>query len=169
MAVAPLILALALDSESQAFFDGQRRAHFPPERNHLAAHLTLFHALPGIEAAAIEATLATEAARQPLLDLPVRGVQFLGRGVAYVLESTELLDLHRRLQQTWHPWLTPQDRQPRRLHVTVQNKAEPAVARALFARLEAEFVPFLAVGLGLQLWTYRGGPWEARASWGFGG
>ena len=166
---APLVLTLLLDPTSQDFFDARRRAHFPPERNHLAAHLTLFHALPGAEAAAIEASLAVMCATQSPLDLSVRGVQFLGRGVAYSLESAELRTLHRRLQQPWQPWLTPQDRQPLRPHVTVQNKVDPTVARALFARLEAEFVPFPALGMGLQLWTYRGGPWEARASWVFGG
>lgn len=168
MEAAPLILTLALDPTSQAFFDDQRRAHFPPERNHLAAHLTLFHALPGAEVAAIETTLADVCAAQELLDLPVRGVQFLGRGVAYTLDSVELRALHHRLQSAWRTWLTPQDRQPLRPHVTVQNKVEPVVARALFAQLEAGFVPFRALGMGLQLWTYRGGPWDARASWGFG-
>ena len=32
--------------EDQAAFDRLRTAHFPPERNQLAAHLTLFHHLP---------------------------------------------------------------------------------------------------------------------------
>jgi len=42
----PLILTLKLDEESQAFFDKQRALYFPPERNFLKAHLTLFHQLP---------------------------------------------------------------------------------------------------------------------------
>lgn len=42
----PLVLIAELDDESFAWLDGLRRRHFPPERNHLAAHLTLFHALP---------------------------------------------------------------------------------------------------------------------------
>ena len=45
--MTPLVLTLVLDAQSFAFFDGLRRRHFPPERNVIAAHLTLFHALPG--------------------------------------------------------------------------------------------------------------------------
>ena len=44
---APLILTLELDERSFAFFGAQRRRYFPPERNFIPAHLTLFHALPG--------------------------------------------------------------------------------------------------------------------------
>ena len=46
-APAPLILTLALDADSQAHFDALRKQHFPPAINYLAAHLTLFHHLPG--------------------------------------------------------------------------------------------------------------------------
>ncbi|GAA3929205.1 hypothetical protein GCM10022406_13370 [Hymenobacter algoricola] len=53
--------------------------------------------------------------------------------------------------------------------MTVQNKVPPAAARALHEQLTAEFTPFEAVGTGLQLWAYRGGPWEALATFGFGG
>ncbi|WP_204248378.1 hypothetical protein [Hymenobacter sp. PAMC 26628] len=44
---APLILTLALDTDSQAYFDELRRQHFPAKINYLAAHVTLFHHLPG--------------------------------------------------------------------------------------------------------------------------
>src|SRR6476469_7699644 len=43
----PLIVTLLLDDAAQQRFDALRTAHFPAERNHLAAHVTLFHALPG--------------------------------------------------------------------------------------------------------------------------
>lgn len=164
----PLILTLTLDPASQAFFDELRRAHFPPARNFLSAHLTLFHALPGHERAAIEAELATVAAATAPLELRVEKVVFMGRGVAYALESAPLRQLHQQLQTRWRAWLTPQDRQPRRPHVTVQNKVEPAVARALFEELSAGFVPFRAEGVGLTLWEYKGGPWEALSEWALG-
>jgi hypothetical protein len=45
--VPPLIVTLLLDDAAQARFDRLRAAHFPSARNHLAAHVTLFHALPG--------------------------------------------------------------------------------------------------------------------------
>ena len=155
-----LILTLALDAKSQEFFNELRKQHFPSERNFLAAHLTLFHHLPGAEYGAITEHLAQVAAVQPRLTLAVSGVRFLGRGVAYTLECTPLQALHRALQTTWQPQLTPQDQQKLNPHVTVQNKVVPAVGRALYQELAAGFQPFEATGEGLQLWAYRNGPWE---------
>ena len=40
---APFIVTAELPGDIHAWSDGLRRAHFPPERNHLAAHVTLFH------------------------------------------------------------------------------------------------------------------------------
>lgn len=158
--LAPLILTLKLDDPAQAFFDALRREHFPPERNFLAAHLTLFHHLPATERTDIEAYLAALCRTEPPLPLRVKGLQFLGRGVAYALDSPETEVLHRLLQAHWRPHLTPQDQQRRHPHITVQNKVPPAQARALLAELTARFEPFEATGTALQLWAYRGGPWE---------
>ncbi|MEJ7664834.1 MAG: 2'-5' RNA ligase family protein [Hymenobacter sp.] len=109
---APLILTLTLDAASQAFFDEQRRRYFPPKINYLSAHLTLFHALPGAEEAAIMADLAEAAAAEPgPLPLRTTGLKFMGRGVMYTLDNPTLPALHRRLQQRWQPWLTTQDAQ----------------------------------------------------------
>lgn len=157
---APLILTLQLDEAAQAFFDERRRLYFPPARNYLAAHLTLFHHLPGEQLDDIEAYLAARCRAQPPVELRVTGLQFLGRGVAYRLSSPFTEALHRELQAHWLAHLTPQDQQRRQLHVTVQNKVAPEQARALLGRLQAAFTPFDARGLGLQLWAYRGGPWE---------
>ena len=41
-----LIVTAELAREDFAWLDRLRRAHFPPDRNHLSAHLTMFHALP---------------------------------------------------------------------------------------------------------------------------
>jgi hypothetical protein len=169
MTDATLILTLTLDEASQAFFDAQRKAHFPPKINYLSAHLTLFHALPGGEETAISEHLATVAASQRgPLPLAVTGVKFMGRGVMYTLHNPELPALHRGLQQQWQPWLSAQDQQGLRPHITVQNKVDPAVARALLTELESGFQPFTAQGTGLALWAYRGGPWERRQVFPFG-
>lgn len=165
---APLILTLALDADSQRFFDALRQQHFPPERNFLQAHLTLFHHLPGAEYAPICQTLAELAATEALLTLSVASVRFLGRGVAYSLENGRLQALHQQLQATWQPSLTPQDQQKLKPHVTVQNKVDPAVARSLHQEMADSFQPFEATGTGLQLWAYRGGPWEALQTFAFG-
>lgn len=158
----PLIVTLLLDDEAQQRFDRLRAEHFPPERNHLRAHVTLFHALPGEHVDAVLADLRETADREPF-DLAVTGVRFLGRGVAYSLASPELAALRAGLVMAWEPWLTPQDRQKHAPHVTVQNKVEPAVARALHERLAAQFVPYEVRARGLSLWRYLGGPWAPVA------
>ncbi|GAA4035630.1 2'-5' RNA ligase family protein [Hymenobacter glaciei] len=163
VAPAPLILTLALDAPAQTYFDALRQRHFPPAINYLAAHLTLFHHLPGAERAAIEGHLRAVAQALPPLPLRVAGLRSLGRGVAFTLENDELRALHRRLQTDFAPYLTPQDQQKLQPHITIQNKVDPAAARQLLAEMQVDFVPFEAVGTGLHLWAYRGGPWESLA------
>jgi 2'-5' RNA ligase len=158
----PLVVTLLLDDDAQRRFDRLRAEHFPVERNHLSAHVTLFHALPGEHAGAVRADLGA-AAERPAFDVAVSGLRFLGRGVAYELESPELTDLRRRLASAWAPWLSRQDQQRHSPHVTVQNKVAPEVARVLHDRLRAEFTPWSARARGLGLWRYLGGPWEPVA------
>ncbi|WP_222195948.1 2'-5' RNA ligase family protein [Modestobacter italicus] len=156
---APLIVTLLLDDAAQQRFDRLRAAHFPAERNHLQAHVTLFHALPGEQLGPVRDELRA-AADRPAFDVTVTGVRFLGRGVALDLESGELTGLRAGLAGAFDPWLTRQDRQWSRPHVTVQNKVAPDVARALHAQLSAAFRPETVTARGLGLWHYRGGPWE---------
>ena len=99
--------------------------------------------------------------------MDVTGLRPLGRGVAVVLTSPELARIRAGLARTWAPWLTPQDRTKRDLHVTVQNKVAPEVARALLAELSAGFVPERTRTVALALWRYRGGPWEPVARFAF--
>jgi 2'-5' RNA ligase len=154
----PLILTLALDAAAEAFFDQLRQQHFPPERNFLKAHLTLFHHLPPQEPTIADAIEA--AGRQPPFPLAVTSVVMIGRGVAFKLESTTLQQLHRNLQQQWMSELLPQDKQGFWPHVTVQNKVTPQAARALHQQLQSTFTPFAVQATGLRLWRYLGGPWE---------
>jgi len=97
---------------------------------------------------------------QPCFRLDVTGLRSLGRGVAYVLQSAELADLRGSLALQWAQWLTPQDRQKHQPHVTVQNNVDPQTARALLQELSETFKSFQATAIGLDLWWYRGGPWE---------
>ncbi|WP_244610681.1 2'-5' RNA ligase family protein [Microvirga pakistanensis] len=157
---APLILTIALDEHSFSFFDAQRRRYFPPDRNFIPAHLTLFHHLPGDRLDTIQDLLAKTCSAQPRFRLDATHLRSLGRGVAYVLQSAELAALRASLAQEWSPWLTPQDRQKHQPHVTVQNNVDPQTARTLLRDLSESFAPFQATALGLDLWWYRGGPWE---------
>ena len=164
-----LILTLMLDGASQAFFDRARERWFPPALNYIGAHVTMFHHLPGEELVSIRDHLAMVCLGQSPVGMPVTGLQPLGRGVAYGLRSPEIEALRARLAGDWREGLTAQDRQGWRPHVTVQNKVSPAEARGLLERLEREFVPFEAVGTGLALWRYCGGPWESEVAVPFAG
>jgi 2'-5' RNA ligase len=164
----PLILTLKMDERSQERFDGLRDLYFPPDRNYLKAHLTLFHKLPGEREAEISAKLREVCREHEPLTLAVTGLRFLGRGVAHELSSPGLSAVRRKLARSWEPWLGAQDRQGFKPHVTVQNKVSPVRARTLHEELQTTFSPFEVEGLGLSLWRYLGGPWEPAGTYRFG-
>ncbi|WP_185983226.1 2'-5' RNA ligase family protein [Aureimonas mangrovi] len=165
----PLIVTVALDAAAFDRLQALRRRHFPPARNLIPAHLTLFHKLPGESAAEVVRTLGALVRRTtPFAFDPQRmGLRFLGRGVAIEMPSRELDALRRTLADGWQDWLTPQDRHGFRPHVTIQNKVDASESRALFDALTASFTPFDASATGLLLWRYLGGPWEAAGHFPF--
>jgi len=165
---APLIVTCGLDDASFRFFDDLRRAHFPAERNHLSAHLTLFHHLPGDRCEDVQAALIEAASAEPP-PIAVTGLRKLGGGVAYALQSDALSAVRGAIAERFARSLTAQDRQAFRPHVTVQNKVSAPEAAALFDQLSARFAAFSARGVSLQLWRYRGGPWEAAGEYPFRG
>ena len=158
-ALAPLIVTADLPEALQSRADQLRRAHFPPDRNHLAAHVTLFHALPPSVEDELRDALAGEARAKPPA-ARLSGIMNLGRGTALRIESPATLALWERLADRFHGLLTPQDEHTPRLHVTIQNKVSPAQAKALLADLSAGFRRHRVVVAGLAAWYYRGGPWE---------
>jgi 2'-5' RNA ligase len=159
----PLIVTLAIDDDSFAHFDALRRRWFPPERNHLPAHLTLFHKLPGEEEHVVGEALKAAGAAQSPFEMEVTGPWSLGRGVAFRLRAPALEALRAHLAAAFDPWLTPQDRGGFRPHVTVQNKVDPAEAMALLEALQHDFRPFSVRAEGLLVWEYLGGPWRRVA------
>jgi 2'-5' RNA ligase len=166
--VQPLIVTLALEQQAQERFDRLRRAHFPPERNHLSAHVTLFHALPGEHEEQVRLDLAEQAQRAPF-PLRVSGLRSRASSSAARTYATPRPRLRERLRQRWEPWLTPQDRQRHSPHVTVQNKVAPERARALLEQLQAGFEPYDVGAQALALWRYLGGPWEPLGAYPFAG
>ena len=166
MTDAPLILTLKLDPAAAARFEALRQAHFPPALNHIPAHLTLFHHLPGHDLGAVLTALA---ASLPSFPLPLRatGLRKLGRGTAFEIGGPELKSWRGQLAHGWAEVLTPQDRQGFRPHVTVQNKVDPLAARALFDTLQDSFQPFDLQGEGVFVWRYLGGPWALEAEMDF--
>lgn len=165
----PLILTLGLDAGSFAWLDALRTEHFPPERNVIPAHLTLFHALPGDHLDRIEAEveqMARSTAPPPLHFVePFR----LSGGFAIRVESPSLLRLRETLARAFVSWLTPQDRQPyRRPHVTLMNKADRNHAARAFEQFRSSFEHRAGTAESLRLWAYLGGPWRAVNRFAFG-
>jgi hypothetical protein len=156
---APIIVTALLGGEDQAWFDRQREAYFPPERNFLRAHLTMFHHLPPSLQGEVRQRLG-EAARAGAPRARIAELMSLGRGVAYRIDSAALEDVRAHLADSWAGLLTPQDQAGWRPHVTIQNKVDPADARALLDRLKPDFRPRSLTIAGYAAWWYRGGPWE---------
>lgn len=165
----PLIVTLQLDASSSEYFNAQRASHFPSAINHLKAHLTLFHNLPGEDERAVLETLGRAAAARAPFGVSVAGLMKLGRGVAFRIESATLLALRAELATAFDIWLVRQDREKFRPHVTIQNKVATHVANALFDHLSRDFAPFTAIAEGMQLWRYEGGPWSPVAAIAFQG
>ena len=160
------IVTLALEAEAQRWFEEQRQAFFPPALNRIPAHLSLFHSLPGD--ASTRHVLREAAAAQEPFPLQMDGVRSMGRGVMFTFTSAELMALHRKLSSRFTPFLIPQDKQPLRPHVVVQNKVEPAEAKALLAQLQVGFVTREVRATGLLWWEYLGGPWRKLDEFDFG-
>jgi 2'-5' RNA ligase len=163
----PLILTMRFADREAAFFDRLRQEHFPAEHNFIAAHLTLFHHLPGEERLLIERALAPLTAETPPIAYRVTGLRRLGKGVSYAIASPGLKGLRSQIASLFVERLTPQDRSGFTPHVTIQNKVGTAVAKALHSDLSAGFTEFHGVSPGLDLWTYLGGPWRHEAFFDF--
>jgi hypothetical protein len=157
---APIIVTAVLGAEDQTWLDAQRGAYFPAARNVLPAHLTMFHHLPPSLEGEVRQRLG-DMAREGRPTARLAGLISLGRGVAYRIESDELVDGRAYLADLWSALLTPQDRAPWRPHVTIQNKVEPTEARALLSRLKRDFRPRPLTIAGFASWWYRDGAWEA--------
>ncbi|RST31145.1 2'-5' RNA ligase family protein [Sphingomonas ginkgonis] len=163
-----LIVTAEMGAEDSAWLDGQRTRHFPPERNQLAAHLTMFHALPPSSEPEAERVLAREAAGPPPR-ATLAGLMNLGGGVAYRVVSDELDGIRARIAHHFHGLLTAQDGQGWRPHVTIQNKVSSRQAKLLFDELQASFQPRPLAIRGLLLHRYLGGPWDSIGKWRFRG
>ncbi|NVD44288.1 2'-5' RNA ligase family protein [Altererythrobacter sp. HHU K3-1] len=166
---APLILTARLPRDLHAWATRLRDAHFPPERNHLEAHVTLFHALPPSCRSELCDLLAAIVRENAPVQGQIEGIMSLGRGTAIKLSSPGMLDLRGRIADRFHGMLMPQDEHTPRLHVTVQNKVAPQEAKALQAELAPQVEPRAFSFAGFALYRYLGGPWGFIRDWSFRG
>jgi hypothetical protein len=163
-----LIVTAELVAEDFAWLDALRRRHYPPERNQVPAHLTVFHALaPSAEEEARRRLAAHSARAAPAAR--IAGLMDLGGGVAFRVVSDDLDAIRDELADDLHGLLGAQDSGGWRPHITIQNKVAPKVARELLGSLEREFQPRPLRLAGFGLHRYLGGPWEMLGAWKFRG
>lgn len=156
----PLILTAGFEPGFQGRLEGWRRAHYPPARNQVPAHLSLFRQLPGPAVAEIKQRVARVASETPPLAAWPVGFAAREGGVVLALRCPVLMELRAELADALHGLLGHGDRALPRLQVTLQNKAEAATARASLAVLRAEPLPEKVQIVRLLLWRYLEGPWE---------
>lgn len=166
---APFIVTAELPGDVFALADGLRSAHFPPERNKLAAHVTLFHALAPSLRDELPRELARLAGEYAAPEAEIDGLMDLGGGTALFIRSAGMQALRGELSDRFWSMLTAQDRGTKKLHITVQNKVPREAAKALQAQLGAALQPrrFAFTGLGLHI--YRDPYWESLGVWKFRG
>ncbi len=164
----PLIVTATFSADDHAWLEGLRRKHFPPERNQVPVHLTLFHQLPPSLDAELRDRLATVVACPPPR-AAITGIMDLGQGTAFRVASEALEAIRAELAAALRGLLAPQDQAGWRPHITVQNKVTRADAIGLQAALATgDFPRSLAIS-GLTSWRYLGGPWEKVRAYSFRG
>ena len=163
-----LIVTAELGPEDFAWLEAFRRRHYPPERNQVPAHLTMFHALAPSAEDEARRRLATHSARAAPA-ARIAGLMDLGGGIAFRVVSEELDAIRDELAHDLHGLLGAQDSGGWRPHVTIQNKVAPRVSRELLRSLEPDFQPRPLRIAGLGLHRYLEGPWETLGVWKFRG
>ncbi len=157
---APVIITATMGVRDFAWADSFRRAHFPPDRNVLRAHITLFHHLPPERLPELSRLLQEATRGAPAPAARLCDVMLLGGGVAFRIESPELLAIRAWIAEWFANDLLPQDQHTPRLHITIQNKVSREEARTLHAGLAATFRARPIAIAGLAAWHYLGGPWQ---------
>ena len=161
-----LIVTAELAPADLAWLDSLRRQFYPAERNQVAAHLTMFHALPPSLEDEARRRLGL-AARAGPPRATIAGLMDLGGGVAFRVVSEDLDLIRGELAEGFHGMLGAQDSGGWRPHVTIQNKVPNRDALQLLAALQAGFQPRPLGISGLGLHRYLGGPWDRLQAWPF--
>lgn len=164
--MSALIVTATFGDGDNGWLQELRRTYYPPERNRVPAHLTLFHQLPPSVEAELAARLASASAAPPPPAMVV-GVMNLGQGTALRVQSAALEGVRAELAEIFHMVLTEQDRGAWQPHVTIQNKVTAREARMLQNAIKVDFQPRPLAIRGLAAWRYREGPWEPVRVWPF--
>ena len=168
-APAPFIVTAELPEDIFAWSNGLRTEHFPPERNWLKAHVTLFHSFAPSLREELPRFLARMAGEFAPPRAQLSGLMDLGGGTALAIHSPQMQAVRDMIAEHFWDMLTRQDQGGKRLHITIQNKVERRAALVLQEQLGPRLSPrdFTFTGLGLHL--YRNPHWEAVGAWKFRG
>jgi hypothetical protein len=164
----PLIVTAELGRSDFGWLNELRRRHYPPERNQLSAHLTMFHAIPPSAESELRRILAAAAQLRPP-PARIAGPMNLGGGVALRVASDELNAIRAEIADRLRGLLTAQDSGGWSAHITIQNKVSPRQVKILLEAVGEQFKerPIRIAGLGLH--HYLGGPWETLQTYSFRG
>ncbi|WP_062784882.1 2'-5' RNA ligase family protein [Novosphingobium capsulatum] len=170
----PLVLTARLPAALFGQMEGLRRANYPPERNHVPAHVTLFHALPPSAQGEVQRLAARVCAQTPPPAAQLAGLADLGTGMAVAVHSPALAAVHADLAEALQGLLGLADQGRPRFHVTVQNKVVRSEARALQAALAGRFEGQAFAFAGLDLHAIErlpqgGATWQPVGQWTFRG
>lgn len=156
----PFIVTAKLPPAIQNWADSLRRAHYPEERNHLHAHVTMFHSFAPSLLDELKTFLPRVTNEFAAPEAEISGVMDLHTGTAIALHSPQLLLLREFIAEHFHGSLTAQDLHEPRPHITIQNKVTKREARALQAELATTIEPVRFAFPALELHLYKGGPWD---------
>lgn len=161
----PFIVTAALPTNFQSWAEALRREHYPAERNHLHAHVTMFHSFAPSLFDELKDFLPQITREFAAPVAQITGVMDLGKGTAIALQSEGLLALRALIAEHFHGSLTAQDLYEPRPHITIQNKVTKSEARALQAKLAPQIEARTPeqrrfVFPALELHLYKNGPWE---------
>lgn len=165
----PFIVTAELPPDLHSWADALRQRHFPPERNWLKAHVTLFHAFAPSLRDELMLMLPGLAAQFAPPAAQLHGLMNLGRGTALAISSPAMLAIRQQIADRFHGALTAQDSHRPRLHITIQNKVDPAQAKALQSELGLRLKSRSFQFSGFGLHRYCNPHWEAVQTWSFRG
>lgn len=168
------VLTLLTDRAHHDRMTALRKKYFPRKLNKLAAHLTLFHALPGskLESSIIPTIEELASQTRPFAvraDAPFRMKK--GFAVSVSRGGKEGGAIHRSLQGSWRPesFLSDQDAGGARLHYTLMNKVDDEVTvSAAYQELVENWHGDEGTVEGLALWRYERGYWKWERKFEFG-
>ncbi|MCY7292332.1 MAG: 2'-5' RNA ligase family protein [Ferruginibacter sp.] len=156
----PLIVTLKIDETAQKFFDAERKKYFPAYCNYVDAHITLFHKLPSNKIE-IDNSIEKFSKRKPF-ELDITNIILQENGVAYEIESEELLQLHKAMQEDLSRYLIRNDRKKLWPHITIQSKVTGYKAFKTHKALLSAFKPISATAIGFSCWYYLKGYWKMK-------